>query len=174
MTTLLVREMLAAYVAGDPISDILNRFGVSYTTLSAHRRRHGLKLRRQRRPPPTAKQVAAKAAPVRRLVEVEPQPFTLPPVAPVEGLFVCRRRKSDAAVIVREAREGETGVSCTEAFRQAKKAARWLREIPAAEEAQEDAREQFLDLAGRAGEGEADALRQLAQARDEFLAEVAR
>ena len=46
-------------------------------------------------------------------------------------LFVCRRRSGDDAVLVREARREEAGMPLAEAFRRAKKAAKWLREIPA-------------------------------------------
>lgn len=86
LTTLKVRDMLAAYVAGETVDQIVFRFDVSRTTLMAYVRRHGLEKRRPGRPPLTAEQLAAKEerARARRRVEV-PVLAEMCPCLPILG-----------------------------------------------------------------------------------------
>lgn len=136
-----VREMLAAYIAGMAMESICDRFGVSEETVEAYRRAHGLRHRRlvKRVQPARVRRpaVAVESTPTEGDLE-GPTPGDEPPcfsVPAIDGEWVCRRRKSDGAVIVRESREGEGGVPFVEAFRKAKREAKWRREIPATEAA---------------------------------------
>jgi len=82
--------MLAEYVAGTPLREIIQRFGVAGSTLTYHRRRAGLKLRRGPRPPLTPEQREARAerACLRRPVEL---PFEQSPLLPVYPVRLVSR-----------------------------------------------------------------------------------